>query len=60
MNETDTNTWEKKVKAEDDKLPDDGTDRVLAVIVTAADEANDPNDGNSAGWKGSGTPSGGQ
>ena len=56
MNETDTNTWEKKVKAEDDKLPDDGTDRVLAVIVTAADEANDPNDGNSAGWKGSGTP----
>ena len=50
MSEVDTNTWSKKVDVED--LPGSGN-RILAVVITAADEANDPNDGNSAGWKGS-------
>ncbi|MDE2884998.1 MAG: hypothetical protein OXO53_07870 [Chloroflexota bacterium] len=52
MSEVDTNTWEKKVKVS--SLPGEN-DRILAAVITAADEASpDANPGNSAGWKGSG------
>ena len=54
MTEVDTNTWEKKVKFSNLPSQDNG---ILAVIITAADEASpEANPGNSAGWKGSGTP----
>ena len=54
LSEVDTNTWEKKVKVS--ALPGSGN-RILAAVITAADEASpDANPGNSAGWKGSGTP----
>ena len=54
LTEKETNVWEAKVK--ETSLPGNGTDddRILAVIVTARDTEGNP--GNSAGWKGSGTP----
>ena len=47
MTEKETNSWEKKVDAED--LIGSG-DRILAVMVTATDDPG--NSGNSPGWKG--------
>ena len=47
VTEKETNVWEKKLDAED--LPGGTADRIMAVIVTATDEAG--NSGNSAGWK---------
>ena len=55
LNEVDTNTWERKVNADHNNLPLSG-DGIMAVIITAADEASPANSGNSAGWKGSDTP----
>jgi hypothetical protein len=47
LSEKENNIWEKKVDVED--LPGGTADRLMAVIVTATDEAS--NSGNSAGWK---------
>ena len=61
MSEVDDNTWEKKVKVS--SLPGEDN-RILAAVITAADDATDPNSGNSAGWKdgsdGDGTPDEGE
>ena len=46
MTEREENVWDKKVDTED--TPGHSDDRILAVIVTAADDPG--NSGNSAGW----------
>ena len=46
LSEKETNIWEKKVDV--DTLPGGTADRLMAVIVTATDDAS--NAGNSAGW----------
>ncbi|MXX98304.1 MAG: hypothetical protein F4Y58_00125 [Gammaproteobacteria bacterium] len=52
LTEKETNVWEKTFDV--DGLIGGTADRLMAVVVTATDEAGNP--GNSAGWKGSGTP----
>ncbi len=47
--EKENNVWEKKIDTED--IIGDDDDRLLAVIITASDDADTPNPGNSAGWK---------
>ena len=47
--EKENNVWEKKVDTED--IIGDDDDRLLAVIITASDDADTPNPGNSPGWK---------
>ena len=54
LQEKENNVWETTVKVSDGaKVPGSG-DRLLAVIVTAEDEAR--NSGNSAGWSGGDSP----
>jgi hypothetical protein len=54
LTEKESNVWEKTF--DDDDIEGSG-DRIVAVIITATDDTDLPgNSGNSAGWKGSGTP----
>ena len=48
LTERETNVWEKTFKDAD--IVGTGDDRIVAVIVTAEDDASTPNKGNSAGW----------
>ena len=48
LTEKETNVWEKTFKDAD--IVGTGDDRIVAVIVTAEDDASTPNKGNSAGW----------
>ena len=57
LTEKESNVWEKTF---DDEDIEGSGDRIVAVIITATDDTDLPgNSGNSAGWKGSGTPGGG-
>ena len=49
FSESETNVWQTKVNADDDNKLPGNNDRILAVLVTAEDEAG--NSGNSPGWK---------
>ena len=57
LQEKENNVWETTVKVSDSAKVPGEDDRILAVIVTAEDEAR--NSGNSAGWSGGDAPAAG-